>query len=649
MIFFIFLIFSLFPISLALAEDSTMEEIIVTATRFEEPKGDLPYTVQIITKEDIKNSTARDLGDLIIEAAIGHVHKYPGVSTSRIGLRGFFTDLFDDIKSRVLVLINGNRAGTVNLATIPVDDIERIEIIKGPASVIYGSSAMGGVINIITKKGKEEGIQGSIGGEAGSWNYWKTKGEISGKKGSFDFYISASRSSIDEYSAKGYGKIENTGYNNQALSVRLGYSFFDKHNISLGIQHWKGWDIGIPGARYKPDPDDYKNIDRNRIDLEYKTETFKGGYYITKNKDEFHEVNKSVISDITVKKTTTQGLSLSKVFLFDEHKIILGAQWERIEIKSSKTKGAPYNPNSEYDSYGLFSEGRLSLFDKRLFINLGVRYDYFENEILSTPGIESLKPRKENLDNLTLRGGVLYKLTDSFSIRGSAGTAFRAPAPNELAADYASGTYRYIGNPNLKPEKSKSFDIGFSYIKDLFKSDISFFHSIFKDKITYYFDSALNANSYRNVDGAVIQGIDGNFSYDIGLSYGLSFSLEPFINFTYHTRYESKDETEISKYGKTLQYIPKSIASFGIKAGKDRWDLKFIANYIGKERVFDWNYGKAIDKDDFTVFNFKGSYRPIKNLELILSVENLFDRAYEYVQYYPMPRRTIIGGVKWIF
>lgn len=106
------------------------------------------------------------------------------------------------------MLINGNRAGTVNLATIPVDDIKRIEIVKGPASVLYGSSAMGGVINIITKQGKEAGIHGSVGAEAGSWKYWKTKGELNGKKGVFDFYISASRSAMDEYSARNYGKIK---------------------------------------------------------------------------------------------------------------------------------------------------------------------------------------------------------------------------------------------------------------------------------------------------------------------------------------------------------------------------------------------------------------------------------------------------------
>ncbi|MBP8985026.1 MAG: TonB-dependent receptor, partial [Syntrophobacterales bacterium] len=143
---------------------SKMEEVVVTATRVEEPKKDVSSSVQIITAEDIKSSTAKDAGDLIAESGVGHVHKYSGALTSMIEIRGLATDsMSDPLNSRVLVLINGNNAGTVNLAKIPVDDIERIEIVKGPASVLYGSSAMGGVINIITKQGRD-GFHGSVGG-----------------------------------------------------------------------------------------------------------------------------------------------------------------------------------------------------------------------------------------------------------------------------------------------------------------------------------------------------------------------------------------------------------------------------------------------------------------------------------------------------
>ncbi len=639
-----------------------LEGIVVTATKIEEPKKDIPASVQVITQEDIKNSTAENAGDLIAEAAVGHVHKYSGALTSRIGLRGLSTDLISDLKSRVLVLINGHRAGTVNLAKIPVEDVERIEIVKGPASVLYGSSAMGGVINIITREGRE-GIHGSIGGEAGSWDYWKTKADLNGKKGPVDFYLAASRSASGDYEAKDEGEIQNTAYNDETVSVRLGYGLFDNHRISIGLQHWKGWDIGSPGSTYSPDPDNYSDKERDGYDVEYGMGTFNAGYYLIKDRDESHGGMTSGPgnSDISMIKKDTQGASLQKAFPIGDHRIIIGGQWDRVEAESSRNTGAPYYPNSRYDSYGAFTEGRLSLFNEKLLLSAGLRYDYFENRILSTPGIPSVKPRKEELDHLTGRGGIVYKITDSLNLKGNIGTAFRAPAPDELAIDYTSSyTYKgttytthYLGNPDLKPEKSTSYDAGIDYSRDLLKSGLTFFQTEFKDKILSYYDPSLSAQTFKNVDGATIQGIEANISYDAGLASGLNLSVEPFANVTYHTRYSSEDELEISKYGKTLLYTPRWTGTFGIRAGQEKWDARLIANYTGDEKVQDWappsNGKKVVEKGDFTVVSLKGSYRPVKNLEVTASVENLCDEAYEYVQYYPMPRRMFVAGMKWLF
>ncbi len=661
------LAFSHLPFALSLfavpvfAEQKTasLEEIVVTATKVEEPKKDVPASVQIITQEDIKSSTAKNVGDLLSEAGIGHVHKYPGALTGRIGIRGLAGDAHDSsFKNKILVLVNGSLAGTSNLALIPVDNIERIEIVKGPASVLYGSQAMGGVINIITKEGKED-IHGSAGVEAGSWKFWKTSAELNGKKGAFDFYLTASRSAMDDYKAKikdkngnDYGK--NTGYNDEAVSARFGYRLFDGHHISVGLQHWKGWEIGNPNASYSPDYDDHTYKERNGFDIGYKTETFNAKYYFVKNKSENHTVTSGAITNTYTSEKDTQGINAQKSFHISDHRVIIGGQWDRTEVDSWRNTGAPYNPNSSWDSYGAFAEGRLSLFNKKLLLSAGLRYDYFENRILSTPGIPSVKPRKEDLDNVSVRGGLVYKLTDSFSLKGNIGTAFRAPAPDELATDYVSswGTH-YIGNPNLKPEKSTSYDAGVEYSKDLFNGGLTFFHTDFKDKILSYYDTTLSAQTFKNVDGATLQGIEANFSYDVGLASGLNISIEPFTNITYHTRYSSKDDLEISKYGKILLYTPKWTGAFGIKTGQEKWEARLIANYTGDERVQDWappsNGKNVVKKGDFTVVNLKGSYKPIKNLEIMASVENLFDRAYEYVRGYPMPGRTFVAGVRWIF
>jgi len=626
-----------------------LEEVVVTATKIAEPTRDIPASVQVITSEDIKTSTARDAGDLIAEAGLGHVQKYNGALTSIVGIRGLSTDLFNETKSRVLVLVNGNRPGTVNLAKIPTEDIERIEIVKGPASVLYGTSAMGGVINIITKQGKGD-FHGSVGTEGGSWDYWKTMAELGGAKAGFDYYLSGSLSGNGNYQTPNEGTINNTGAKYEAVSTRLGYSFLGEHHVSLGYQHWKGHDIGSPGPVYNPDPDNYSNKSRDGFDLEYKTDTLNAKYYLSYNKDDSYGgmMSGPGNSNRFTSVSRNQGANLQNVFPIGDHRIIVGGQWDRIAVDTSTSGGAPYYPDSRFDNLALFTEGRASLLDKKLLLNLGVRYDHFDNEIISTPGI-TMKAQDQTFDHVTTRGGVVYKPIDGLSLKGSIGTAFRAPGPLELAADYTMWGTRTLGNPDLNPEKSITYEAGLEYAKALFKGGFTFFHTEFDDKIvTTTTTTAPRTKSYKNVGSATLQGVELNAAYDAGLVAGLEFSVEPFANVTIMTQHNSDDPGSPK-----LLYTPNWNGSFGIRAGQEKWDVRLSADYTGSERVQDWSapsYGKNIlNGGDFTVVNLKGSYKPVKNLELSLSVGNLFDREYAYVLGYPMPGRTFVGGAKWLF
>lgn len=631
-IFFLFLL----P-NQSLAQEQHLEEIVVTATRVEEPKRDLPYSVQIISPQDIKTSTAKDVGDLIIESAIGHVSKQPGALTT-FYLRGFGISGLSPLDSRTLLLINGFRTATANIALIPVEDIERIEIVKGPASVLYGSNAMGGVVNIITKKAVEEGFHGYIGLEGGSWNRRKAFGELQFKRSNFDAYLSLSRSDGDDYETKKYGRYKNTGYNDESLSLRVGYEFLVDHRVSLGFKHYRNWDTGSPGSLSWLTLNDYINNSFNSFDLNYETKTFKAGYYFSNRKYDYHD---SWGSTYTYK-TDAQGVTLHKVFNIGEHRITIGGEWNRVELENENEPSPPSQPKSKYDNFGLFSEGKIQII-KNLYLNLGARYDYFENELISTPGM-TMTPKKENLDYLTVRGGAVYKLTDFLALRANAGTGFRAPSPTEYAGEYISWGYKYIGNPSLRPEKSINYEGGLNLYKGELNLDFAFFHSIFRDKIQRYFDIMLNANTYKNLSKAKIQGWELNFSYELKNLLALSFYLQPFTNITYHTRYTDSE-------GKPLEAIPKWLGAFGVRAHDKNWDIKLIVNYIGDENVTyfgTWPPANVV-KSDFTVVNFKALYRPIRELELSLGVENLFDRAYEYVLEYPMPRRTITAGIKWLF
>lgn len=642
MTFLFVLLILLISLNQALAVETKLDEIVVTSTRVEEPKRDLPYTVQVITQEDIKTSVARDAGDLIIESAIGHVSKYPNGLTT-FYLRGFGLGL-NPLTSRSLILINGLRTSTINLSEIPVDDIERIEILKGPASVLYGSNAMGGVVNIITKRATKDGFYGSIGVEAGSLPQAKAVAELNFKRDYFDGFLSLSRSHREDYEARGFGKYNNTGYDDQALSLRLGYEFSGLGKFTLRIRHFKAWDIGSPGSTKMLTPNDHIDISLNSLDFGFDGRTLKGHFYLSQRDYEFHDDLSDGWGGRSKYKTLSKGLNLQKMFNFEGFRLIIGGEWSSVSLKNINNPPPAFQPRSRSDNFAVYAESKIMPV-RNLTVLFGLRYDYFENSIKETENMV-VTPKTENLDNITVRVGSLYKVSEELGIKASVGTAFRAPSPDEYAGEYLTPWARYIGNPNLSPERLTNYELGLGLSTANIKGDFTFFHSLFRDRITSYFDVNLNAISFKNLDKAKIRGLELSLSYDLRELLGISFSLEPYINLTYHAKYSDSQ-------GNPLLAIPKWLGALGIKARGESWDVRLALSHFGDENILYFDpltfTQKVVKKQDFSIVNFRALYRPIKELELSLGIENLFDRAYEFVPDYPMPRRTVSAGVRWLF
>ena len=638
-------------------EDQRLDETVVTASRIKESVKDLPVSVQVITEEDIKNSSAKDLGGLMSDAGIGHVHQYNMALATRVEIRGMSTDSSSEVANRVLVLVNGNRAGTVNLAKIPVGDIARVEIVKGPGSVIYGSQAMGGVINVITKRGKGD-FSGSIGAEGGTRNYWKTALEAGGEKANVDYYATASKSGIGNLSTPGRGEISNTNAESNDLSARVGYTFLKDHRLSVGFQHWET-EYGSPGYWWALKTD-RGNKQRDAVDFEYANPTVTAKYYYVYNRDITNASPGLAGQYKYVGDTRNQGASLQKVFNIANNRIIVGADWARIQTDARYDYGVGKkvsSPNINSDGFAVFAEDKISLFSNRLILSAGMRYDYIENTALATSGV-STADKLRVFDNVTYRGGAVYKITDDLSVRANIGTGFRSPAPLEQASEYISGTKHMIGNTSLDPEKTISYEGGFDFNKKQLKSSFTFFHTEFTDKISSYYTGANDSSgyqlwSYKNVQGAIIQGIEANVSYDIGTAVGWNTIVEPYANVTYKTRYETSDAAEIKTYkSEKMSYTPQWTGAFGVRAAQENWEGRLIFNYIGDERILSYRTAAAgvpADKAGFMTASIKGSYRPIKSLELSLAINNLFNRQYEYVEGYAMPGTTVIGGAKWLF
>ena len=225
---------------------SVLDEVVVTAGRVETRRIETPQRVEVITREDIERTPAVDLTDVLKKTVGVDVIQYPGV-LSGIGIRGFRPE-FGGINKRSLLLIDGRPAGATNLATILLDNVERIEVLRGPASALYGSSAMGGVVNIITRKSR-----GPVSGEArvgyGSFGTYDLGAKAGGSlTESVDFDLTANYFNQSDDFRMGSGDTRpNTSFYTQSLTGRLGADVAERWRIDGKFDLYQGRDIATPG------------------------------------------------------------------------------------------------------------------------------------------------------------------------------------------------------------------------------------------------------------------------------------------------------------------------------------------------------------------------------------------------------------------
>ncbi len=628
---------------------TTLEEVVVTASRVEEKKKEITSNITVIDEEGIENSSARDLGNLLAEKGIGHIHKYPGALTT-IGIRGFRTEpMGNDLKGHVLVLLNGRRAGTGNVAKIMTKNIERVEIIRGPASVEYGSAAMGGIVNVITKRGKDrphlflEGRYGSFNHEEGSIGF-------SGKVREFDFSGSFTMEGRDNYETGDGDKYYNSGYDSENVSLNLGYEFSPGNHVCVIYHQFDADDVGSPSFFIRNDLDDYIEKFNDSIDFIYDGKSpeglfsWKARYFVGRDRDTWFDPAYSNPDgwddNIPSERKTDQRGAQAQMSVNREHFIgTIGFDWLNYKIKST---WAPQK--TKYDNPSSFLLAKVRLFDQQFIISCGLRYDEYEVEVKRPPG------RTEDGHNMSPRFGLAYLLTEYLKVRANYGEAFVMPSADQMATDYVIWGTHFLGNPHLDPEKSKTYEGGLDFSHKSISSALTYFHTDFKDKIEVISKPA-NISTWENIGKATISGLEGEFSYDVGSPFDWDFEIKPYASFIYFTNYRDKET------GEDLTYISDWHVSTGITIS----DLKGLsANlnfaYIGAQKVDDWESGisppPVRKKGGFTVANLTVSNRILDfkkygGLTLRGEIQNLFDKDYEYLKGYPMPGRSFFLGLRY--
>jgi vitamin B12 transporter len=630
------------------AEVSMMDEVVVTAGRVQETRKDVTSNITVVSREVIKQSTARNVGELLAELGLSHVQKYPGSLTS-VAIRGFRTETHgNDLQSHVLVLLDGRRAGTGNMAKLMTKNIERIEIIRGPGAVQYGSGGIGGVINIITRQGDTNSFVLEMG--AGTNEEYEGTIGLTVKEKGFDIAGTITGQTIGDYTTGGGLDYVNTAFDSKlGISINGGYTFAEGNRVGMNLTSFSVDEDGNPGYINMPDSDDYTDKDNYSLDLRYDgssasanltwmTRYFFGqdenvwGYPTASNPDGWD------FDDKASNTTDQQGFQAQVSSSVGPATFTGGFDWVKYEVENTWTP-----EQTQYDNPALFLLAKSVFLDNRLIADVGLRYDWYDVEVTQPSG------GTESDTRLTPSIGLAWMVMDALKLRARYAEGFVMPSADQLAADYWNWGIRTVGNPELDPEKSKTYEGGLDFSKAGFDGSLTFFATDFDDKITNFILSD-GSSSWVNLGSATINGFETEMSYDLGVTLNLPIEVRPYLNLTVLTKYEDNETGEDLLYLSDTNYSAGLVVSDG-----DGWFCRFNFAYTGSQPVQDWASGiypvPVVNLDSFIVADLSASYRFLESESYGRwsargEIRNIFDEDYSYVLGNPMPGRTFFAGLR---
>lgn len=626
-----------------------MDEVVVTESRIEESKREVTANLSVISKERIEQSSSSDLGELLTEYGLGHIQKYPGALTS-IGIRGFRTDSHgNDLQGKVLILLDGRRAGSGNAVKIQTKNIERVEIIRGPGAVQYGSAGIGGVVNVITRAGTNN----SLFVEGGYGSYDKAEGTIGGTavNGGFDFSGTLSYLSTGDYDTGSGDTFANTGLDDQiSTSLHGGYSFSENHRVGVIFTGYKVQGVGSSGYFSNMDLDDYSDKSNFSLDTKYTGNAadaksqWMARFFFGRDENTWvdpTESNPDFWDDgiPSKNKTDQMGAQAQYSTKMVGHTLTAGFDW--IDYQIEKTS----SPNeTTYTNPALFLLGKGSYLGDTLIANLGLRYDWFEVEVEDPAG------RTEDQSHLTPKIGLAWLASDSIKLRAQYAQGFMMPSANQLAIDTVSRGQRVVGNPDLDPEKSQTYEAGVDYTRNTLLASVTYFHTAFEDKIVTSFLSD-GSQSWDNAGDATVTGFEIEASYDLGQPLGWEWELRPYFNATFLNDFEDEET------GEDLQYISDSTLSGGLVTSNGNGTFcRFNVAYYSGQTVQDWESGiyptPDYELDAITVADLSAAWKFIENeqygdVTVRGEIRNLFDEDYAFVKGYPMPGINFFLSLRW--
>lgn len=579
-------------------QTSSLDEITISsATKSEEKLKNVTANVDVITAEDIESRKFKTVIDALNSLSGVSISSNGGIGqTSSVYLRGM------DSK-RTLVLIDGVRYndittpnGAANFEHLMINDIERIEVIKGAQSSIWGADASAGVINIITKS-SQDGTHGNATIEYGRYNSKTAKANISHKNENFDAKLSATRVDTDGFSAKSpksseAKNYEDDGYENTTANLKLGYNFDENNRVSTS------YEVIDTKVNFDSRPDDKISKANTLTHLANLTYENRNDIALTKVYTNYTEIKRDSKSSFGTSnfrgKVKEYGLNTSIDYLSSSN-VTMGADYKDFEDKEM---------SKDYDNKGIFISNTNKFFDDKTIFTQALRYDKYSDFENKTTG----------------KIGIKQYIINELNISSNYGTGYNVPTIYQLN----DITY---GNRDLNPEKIKSYDLTVEYK--------GFSITYFKTKIENMINSNSNTWVYEQIEGtSKIKGTE--------IAYKNEVVEDTFLNLSY-TNLSAKDSKD-----KKLQNRPTNKFNFGVDYyGLKDFHFNVNGEYIGTRYSPNINWGNPdVKTGNYTIWNAVVDYDISKNFSTYLKLDNIFDKDYQIVDGYATSQRAAYIGLK---
>ena len=577
------------PTTVPSDQTASLPETIVTAGRIPTPADEFAGSVSLFGARDIEDHQDQTLADVL--------QRSPGIDVRESGGLGGQTSIFTrgTESSHTLILVDGvevndpvNPNGSPFLAHLTTDQIDRIEVLRGPQSPRYGSDAIGGVINVTTKKG-EGAPSFSFAAEAGSFQTFREQARFSMGESPFSFSMSASRTDREGFSAR-TNNTERDAYRNTTVATRFGYQPFEKFGVDFALRYVdaaRELDSAAPFDTDETESDQFLFSATPRLTL------FDGAWKHTLQFS-LHDVGRDTDGSFP---SQNDGLVFNVDYqndfeLSDQNTLTLGAEFEHEDAIGRSTNGE-FDANTQI--WSVYLRDRFQLTD-RLGGSAGVRLDDHE-------GFGS---------KVTWQTAAHYQVaTTGTRLRASAGTGFNAPSLAQLFDNRSFGFIPPTNNQQLAPEESFGFDVGVE--QQLGDEGWTAGITFFQNKIDNLITSVPPTFSLRNVESARTRGIEAivetRFTENVAAT----------LHYTY-------TDTEALGGGGPLnagdRLRQRALHNGGLDvtwhSADDRAQATLAVNYAAD----------GVGLEDHVLVDLSGSYEVTEHLELFGRGENLLDQDF---------------------